>query len=142
MVEGSLRQQPNLVDQLSALAQGEAARHKPDEERGGCTCGFCAWSVEHVAIMSVREACRLLPLESLTMSAKTFATELVAARAAARQETAQLLALKIADERIPRKNWPSDSKYWYGYDAAICDALDAVGAALARETAGKETDNG
>lgn len=33
-----------------------AEAHRPDEVRGGCMCGFCAWSVEHVAIMAYREA--------------------------------------------------------------------------------------
>ncbi len=43
-------------DALVGFALVEAARHRKDRERGGCTCGFCAWSVEHVLIMSVREA--------------------------------------------------------------------------------------
>jgi hypothetical protein len=33
-----------------------ADRHRPDEKRGGCVCGFCAWSPEHVAIMAYRDA--------------------------------------------------------------------------------------
>jgi hypothetical protein len=40
-----------------------AAKHRPDEKRGGCECGFCAWSVEHVAIMSVRDALDALVLD-------------------------------------------------------------------------------
>ena len=31
-------------------------RHVPDQTRIGCSCGFCAWSPEHVAIMAYREA--------------------------------------------------------------------------------------
>lgn len=34
-----------------------AEDHQHDLRRGGCTCGFCAWSPEHVAIMAYREAC-------------------------------------------------------------------------------------
>lgn len=32
-----------------------AERHQP-ESGGGCTCGFCAWSGEHVALMAYDEA--------------------------------------------------------------------------------------
>lgn len=35
-----------------------AERHEPDSTRGGCTCGFCAWSVEHVVRMAWREVTR------------------------------------------------------------------------------------
>lgn len=41
---------------LIALAQVEAENHQPDDKRGGCSCGFCVWSVEHVLVMSMREA--------------------------------------------------------------------------------------
>jgi hypothetical protein len=34
---------------LWAIATEVAERHQP--EPGGCTCGFCAWSGEHVALM-------------------------------------------------------------------------------------------
>jgi hypothetical protein len=44
-----------IRNQIEAAAGIMAAKHKPDEKRGGCECGFCAWSVEHVAIMSVRD---------------------------------------------------------------------------------------
>lgn len=40
---------------LEVRAAMESASHHPDEIRG-CECGFCVWSVEHVAIMSVRAA--------------------------------------------------------------------------------------
>lgn len=42
---------------LEVQAQIEAESHKP-EQGGGCTCGFCVWSVQHVVVMSVREAVR------------------------------------------------------------------------------------
>jgi hypothetical protein len=35
----------------------KAEDHVEDRERGGCICGFCAWSPQHVAIMAYREAC-------------------------------------------------------------------------------------
>lgn len=44
------------VAEVETFAGVMAAYHRPDETRGGCICGFCAWSVEHVAIMSVRDA--------------------------------------------------------------------------------------
>ncbi len=44
----------DLRRDLEAIAGSAAARHLP--EPGGCICGFCAWSVEHVAIMVVRDA--------------------------------------------------------------------------------------
>jgi hypothetical protein len=43
-------------DHLIAVAQTEAERHRPDDKRGGCTCGFCVWSAEHVLVMSMRAA--------------------------------------------------------------------------------------
>lgn len=43
-------------DHLIAVAQVEAENHREDRERGGCTCGFCAWSAEHVLVMSMRHA--------------------------------------------------------------------------------------
>lgn len=55
--------------------------------------------------------------------------------AAARQETAQLAIKAVEDERMPQ---PRSAPYWSGYNAAICDALDAVAAALARETGGEQ----
>lgn len=39
-----------------------ADKHRPDEQRGGCTCGFCAWSVEHVAVMAYRDAVDSAPV--------------------------------------------------------------------------------
>ena len=30
--------------------------HLPEENTGGCTCGFVAWSGVHVAVMAWREA--------------------------------------------------------------------------------------
>lgn len=33
-----------------------AADHRPDTVRGGCSCGFVAWSGEHVAVTAYREA--------------------------------------------------------------------------------------
>ena len=43
-----------VVQAAEGHAKIEAARHQP--EPGGCTCGFCAWSVEHVVVMSLRAA--------------------------------------------------------------------------------------
>jgi hypothetical protein len=40
---------------LEPWAQTEADKHQP-ESGGGCTCRFCMWSVEHVVIMSIRDA--------------------------------------------------------------------------------------
>lgn len=37
------------------LALREAESHQPDRERGGCTCGFCAWTGEHLALMVAGE---------------------------------------------------------------------------------------
>lgn len=45
-----------LVEELRAAALVHARDHQPDRERGGCTCGFCAWSVDHVVTMSIAEA--------------------------------------------------------------------------------------
>lgn len=45
-----------LRHEAEGLAKAEAERHLPDMERGGCTCGFCAYSIEHVVVMSVRVA--------------------------------------------------------------------------------------
>lgn len=42
-------------DAFISWVQIEAEDHQPDEKRGGCTCGFCAWSVDHVLIMAIRE---------------------------------------------------------------------------------------
>ena len=39
---------------LEPYAAMEAEKHRA-EEGGGCICGFCAWSVEHVVIMSIRD---------------------------------------------------------------------------------------
>lgn len=41
---------------LEGLVSLMAAKHLPDKDRGGCICGFCAWSVDHVAIMAYRDA--------------------------------------------------------------------------------------
>lgn len=41
---------------LDGYIIGAAENHREDTKRGGCTCGFCAWSPEHVAIMSYLEA--------------------------------------------------------------------------------------
>jgi hypothetical protein len=41
---------------LDGWVIGAADKHREDTKRGGCTCGFCAWSPEHVAIMSYLEA--------------------------------------------------------------------------------------
>jgi len=43
------------VDDLEAWAQTMEEHHKPDGT-GGCTCGFCVWSIPHVLIMSIRDA--------------------------------------------------------------------------------------
>lgn len=45
-------------DTLIARAQIEAEQHHMEDMGGGCTCGFCVWSVEHVLVMSMREALR------------------------------------------------------------------------------------
>jgi hypothetical protein len=50
LVEARLREQ---IEHGAAVA---AERHIADTERGGCSCGFCVWSVEHVVIMAIREA--------------------------------------------------------------------------------------
>lgn len=42
-------------DGFIAWVQIEAEDHQLEEQGGGCTCGFCAWSVEHVIIMAIRE---------------------------------------------------------------------------------------
>ena len=39
---------------MEGFACLEAEKHQ-EEQHGGCTCGFCAWSVEHVVVMTVRE---------------------------------------------------------------------------------------
>jgi hypothetical protein len=44
--------------EVDALARTEYERHQP--EPGGCTCGFCAWSVEHVVIMCCRRVAELV----------------------------------------------------------------------------------
>lgn len=53
---GRVRTAREARDHVIAVAQVEAENHQPDDKRGGCTCGFCAWSVEHVLVMSLREA--------------------------------------------------------------------------------------
>jgi hypothetical protein len=45
----------NERNRLEAAAQVAAEKHYPDRERGGCACGFCAYSVAHVLIESIRE---------------------------------------------------------------------------------------
>lgn len=52
MAEGQVAELRNLDGEII----GEAMKHREDTDRGGCTCGFCAWSPEHVAIMAYREA--------------------------------------------------------------------------------------
>lgn len=47
-------------DEVISVAQVEAELHQP-ESGVGCTCGFCAWSVEHVLVISMREALAHLP---------------------------------------------------------------------------------
>lgn len=47
----------SFVRDLEGWALVEAEKHQP--EPGGCTCGFCAWSVEHVVIMSLRAVLQL-----------------------------------------------------------------------------------
>lgn len=49
------------VRAVEPRAVQETGNHRPDEKRGGCSCGFCAWSVEHVVIMSVRAALAVTP---------------------------------------------------------------------------------
>jgi hypothetical protein len=44
----------SACDVLAARAQVAALDHR--EEGVGCSCGFCVWSVEHVLVMSIREA--------------------------------------------------------------------------------------
>lgn len=41
---------------LEGLVAMYAAEHRPDTARGCCSCGFGAWSEEHVAIAAYREA--------------------------------------------------------------------------------------
>ncbi len=44
-----------MTDEKITEALILADKHQPDRERGGCTCGFCAWSADHVLIMVLRE---------------------------------------------------------------------------------------
>lgn len=44
---------PNIAE---AVPRWRASCHKPEQDGAGCTCGFCVWSVEHVVVMSIREA--------------------------------------------------------------------------------------
>lgn len=41
-----------------------ADKHRLEPNGFGCTCGFCVWSGEHVAIMAYREAVDRAPLPS------------------------------------------------------------------------------
>ena len=36
---------------LTRCALEESADHQSDDVRGGCTCGFCVWSQDHLALM-------------------------------------------------------------------------------------------
>lgn len=54
------------MSSVDGIAIVEAERHQP--EPGGCTCGFCAWSVEHVAVMVAR-AVRVDPDDPATIEA-------------------------------------------------------------------------
>lgn len=56
-----VREGRGMSRELEGWISVKAERHRPDEQRGGCTCGFCAWSVEHVAIMAYREALDEVP---------------------------------------------------------------------------------
>lgn len=51
---------------LEGLIQVFAALHRYDEDRLCCTCGFCAWSPTHVAVMAYREAADELRARSTT----------------------------------------------------------------------------
>lgn len=58
-VEQLEQQHPINPEHLEQLATAAANRHRtcmPADFR--CTCGFGVWSVEHVVIMSIREALR------------------------------------------------------------------------------------
>ncbi len=44
-----------MTDEQIVKALIFAEKHEPDDERGGCTCGFCVWSSDHVLIMVLRE---------------------------------------------------------------------------------------
>lgn len=44
---------PRLDEGVLLLAVG---RHRPENPGPGCTCGFCAWTAEHVVVMAYREA--------------------------------------------------------------------------------------
>lgn len=41
---------------LEGFIRTYAEQHREDTVNGGCTCGFSAWSAEHVAVMAYREA--------------------------------------------------------------------------------------
>lgn len=51
-----IRTAQDARDHVIAIAQMHAEGHQEDHVRGGCTCGFCVWSVDHVLVMSMREA--------------------------------------------------------------------------------------
>lgn len=42
-------------DAFIGWVQTEAEDHQPEKDGCGCTCGFCAWSIDHVIIMAIRE---------------------------------------------------------------------------------------
>jgi hypothetical protein len=44
------------IQAVEGHAKIEAEKHLPDMQNGGCTCGFCAYSIEHVVVMSLRAA--------------------------------------------------------------------------------------
>jgi len=54
--QDKLRGEIERLRHLDGYIIGAAEKHREDTKRGGCTCGFCAWSPEHVAIMSYLEA--------------------------------------------------------------------------------------
>lgn len=47
-----------------SFALMEAWEHEPDKERGGCSCGFVIWSVEHVVLMAARAIERQFSLKA------------------------------------------------------------------------------
>ena len=49
------------VEQIRYLEHETLRTHRSDNERGGCTCGFCVWNCEHVLAMFRIELENLLP---------------------------------------------------------------------------------
>lgn len=58
---------PNEADDegrdWTGIAAVKAEEHQPDLKRGGCTCGFCAFSTEHAVVMVARDLRRLADAE-------------------------------------------------------------------------------